>query len=120
LLDAEILDADQITSAGLGTVECSVGAVEQIFGRLHLWLGEIGDADAHREAERIALSDVERVRLDLVAESLRERDRARFTRLGNVRLLPSFSGIQRFARSTIATAISTSTAMNQRRVSAST
>src|SRR5450759_828464 len=81
--DRSYSDTHQITSGGLGTVERAVRAVEQIFRRLDLGLGEIGDADAHREAERIALSDVELVRLDPVAESLRKRNRAGLARLGH-------------------------------------
>src|SRR5450759_148388 len=81
--DRSYSDTHQITSAGLGTVERAVRAVEQICRRLDLGLGEIGYADAHGEAERIALPDVELVRLDLVAESLRKRNRAGLARLGN-------------------------------------
>src|SRR6202158_2732914 len=78
-----VLGTHQITSAGLGAVECAVRAIEQVFGCLDSRDGEIGDSDADCEAQRLALADVERVRLDLVAQSLGERNRAGFARLGN-------------------------------------
>ena len=39
----------QITSAGLGAVECAVRAIQEILSSLDFRLGEIGDANAHRE-----------------------------------------------------------------------
>src|SRR6478609_1590317 len=83
----------QITSAGLGAVECAVGAVEEVFRRLDAGFREIGDADAHGEAKRLTLSNVERVRLDLVAQPLGKGDRARLTRLrnGNDELIAAIS-----------------------------
>src|SRR5437868_8107866 len=77
------LNADQIPPARLCPVQCPIGAVEQIFRRLDFRLGEIGDADAHGELERFTLADVEGMRLDPVAQSLSERDRAGFAGFGN-------------------------------------
>src|ERR1700694_1228978 len=76
-------DTHQITPAGLRAVECAISAIQKVFSGLDLGLGEISYSNAHREAKRTVLPDFERMRLDLVSQSLRESDGARFARLGN-------------------------------------
>src|ERR1700687_344745 len=77
-----VLGTHQITPASLRAVECPVGTIEKVFRGLDSRDRKIGDPDANREAQRLALADVERVRLDLVAQPLRKRDGAGLARLG--------------------------------------
>src|SRR5262249_55494730 len=63
---------DLVASVALGLVERGVGAGEQLVQRIAFVL-EIGDADADREPERVALAgDLQLDRLDHLAQALAE------------------------------------------------
>src|SRR3954469_1607322 len=75
------LHADQIPAARLRPVERAIRAVQKILGGLYFRLRKIGDADADGEMHGIALANVERMLVALVAQPRRKADRARFAGL---------------------------------------